>query len=77
MSSEKVLVIAGRGYFGQLLIDDLLRNTDCELTVSGQCLILKLAEPGFGVKICLTPFRLLRVLLFVIVPIIAFLRSAE
>ncbi len=36
MSSEKVLVIAGRGYFGQLLIDDLLRNTDCELTVSGQ-----------------------------------------
>ena len=36
MSSEKVLVIAGRGYVGQLLIDDLLRNTDCELTVSGQ-----------------------------------------
>jgi len=36
MSSEKVLVIAGRGYFGQPLIDDLLRKTDCELTVSGR-----------------------------------------
>ena len=32
MSSRKVLVIGGRGYFGQLLVDDLLRNTDCELT---------------------------------------------
>lgn len=36
MSSGKVLVIGGRGYFGQLLIDDLLRNTDCELTVSSR-----------------------------------------
>ncbi len=31
-----MLVIGGRGYFGQLLVDDLLRNTDCELTVSSR-----------------------------------------
>src|SRR5437660_12049440 len=36
MSSRKVLVIGGTGYFGRLLIDDLLRNTDCDLTVSSR-----------------------------------------
>jgi len=34
MSSRKVLVIGGRGYFGRLLIDDLLRNTNSELVVA-------------------------------------------
>ena len=31
-----MLVVGGRGYFGQLLIDDLLRNANCELTVSSR-----------------------------------------
>ena len=35
--------------------------------------MLKLAVPGLRVKICLMPFHLLRVILFVIVPIIAVL----
>jgi saccharopine dehydrogenase-like NADP-dependent oxidoreductase len=33
---SKVLVIGGRGYFGQLLIDDLLRNTNSELVVASR-----------------------------------------
>jgi Saccharopine dehydrogenase NADP binding domain len=36
MSSGKVLVVGGRGYFGRLLIDDLLLHTDCDLTVASR-----------------------------------------
>src|SRR5262245_36216799 len=36
MSSRKVLVIGGRGHFGRLLIDDLLRNTNSELVVASR-----------------------------------------
>jgi len=32
----KILVIGGRGYFGRLLIDDLLRNTKCTLVVASR-----------------------------------------
>jgi saccharopine dehydrogenase-like NADP-dependent oxidoreductase len=32
----KILVIGGRGYFGRLLIDDLLRNTNSELVVASR-----------------------------------------
>src|SRR5215813_1808124 len=32
----KILVIGGRGYFGRLLIDDLLRNSDSELVVASR-----------------------------------------
>src|SRR5215510_9707379 len=33
---NKILVIGGRGYFGRLLIDDLLRNTNSELVVASR-----------------------------------------
>jgi len=33
---SKVLIIGGRGYFGQLLIDDLFHNTNCELVVASR-----------------------------------------
>src|SRR5262245_56272349 len=36
MSSQRVLVVGGRGYFGQLLIDDLLSNVDCDVTVASR-----------------------------------------
>src|SRR5205809_3529288 len=36
MNRQKVLIIGGRGYFGRLLIDDLTRHTDCELTVASR-----------------------------------------
>src|SRR5215510_92672 len=32
----KILVIGGRGYFGRLLIDDLIRNTNSELVVASR-----------------------------------------
>jgi saccharopine dehydrogenase-like protein len=34
--NRKVLVVGGRGYFGRLLIEDLLRNTDCELIIASR-----------------------------------------
>jgi len=34
--SRRVLVIGGRGYFGRLLIEDLLRHTDCDLVVASR-----------------------------------------
>ena len=36
MTMSKVLIIGGKGYFGQLLIDDLLRNTNSELVVASR-----------------------------------------
>jgi Saccharopine dehydrogenase NADP binding domain len=36
MRSRKVLVVGGRGYFGRLLVEDLLRNTDCDLIVASR-----------------------------------------
>jgi hypothetical protein len=36
MKLEKVLVIGGHGYFGQLLIDDLRVNCSCEVVVAGR-----------------------------------------
>jgi nucleoside-diphosphate-sugar epimerase len=31
MISRKVLVVGAAGYFGRLLIDDLLRHSDCDV----------------------------------------------
>jgi hypothetical protein len=36
VTMSKVLIIGGRGYFGRLLIDDLLRNTNSELIVASR-----------------------------------------
>jgi hypothetical protein len=36
MPSQKVLVIGGTGFFGRLLVDDLLRCNDCELIVASR-----------------------------------------
>jgi len=34
--NRNVLVVGGRGYFGRLLIDDLLRHTNCALIVASR-----------------------------------------
>src|SRR5438093_11131643 len=36
MKMSKVLVVGGAGYFGSLLVDDLLRQDNCELVVAGR-----------------------------------------
>ncbi len=36
MRSPKVLVVGGTGFFGRLLIDDLLQHVECELVVSSR-----------------------------------------
>ncbi len=36
MGSNRVLVVGGTGFFGRLLIDDLLEHTDCDLTVASR-----------------------------------------
>ena len=36
MNREKVLVVSGTGYFGRLLVDDLLRHAGCELIVGSR-----------------------------------------
>jgi short subunit dehydrogenase-like uncharacterized protein len=36
MEHKKVLIVGGTGYFGLLLIDDLLRHSDCDLVVASR-----------------------------------------
>lgn len=36
MNQQKVLILGGPGYFGRLLVDDLLRHADCQLLVASR-----------------------------------------
>jgi hypothetical protein len=36
MIRQKVLIVGGTGYFGRLLIDDLVRQADCDLVVASR-----------------------------------------
>ena len=59
MNHQKVLVIGGRGYFGQLLIEDLAANCHCEIVVGSRPVVdlrdavsLKRALSGIKIAIC-------------------------
>jgi hypothetical protein len=60
VNSKKILVIGGGGHFGQLLVEDLRRNADCEIVIAGHHSQLEPALAGASVAICVAgPFQTL------------------
>jgi hypothetical protein len=71
MVRKKVLVVGGTGHFGNLLIEDLCRNTECELVVPSHSVVdlhdrraVEAALSGVFLAICAAgPFQMLPVTL--------------